>query len=158
MIYIIRKFLDWYIYRYHSEEFIHKSLIADEIKERIDNAITRNNIERDTQLEEVVNTERTKFDIKEQGYIAEIKTMENIVLEAKKMRRNVEDLYFRVIERARQLSIIAAQNKHERTEIINDLSASMGKLDKTVLDIIDVEKDIEKNLKKDQEALEIDDT
>lgn len=150
---IIIKFVDWFIRNYHADDYIHMSSIRAEIIRRIENAVVRTNIERDTELDEILKAERTKHRIECDGYLAEMAGMEKAVANAKKMRTDAETLYYRVVERARVLTLIAAENKHERAEIINDLGSSMGRLDKLVRDAEEVTSEIEKSKIKDTKLL-----
>jgi len=151
----IIKFIDWYVKTYHSDEFIHVSQIKDTILERIDSAVSRNNRRRDRELYEAIETERTKHRIVEDGYIAEIESLEKLIDESKNMRKEVEELYFKVVQRAQQIVMITAKNTQERKTIVNDLAATLGKLDKLALETEDLNKEIEKNKASDQDRLRI---
>lgn len=148
-------FLDWYINSYQSANYIHTSKIQDEITKRIDNALERNNKARDIELEEALKTERMKHKIIEDGYIAEIISMEKTISDAKEMRRDAEEVYFKGMERAREIMFIAAEVKHEREEIINDLSATMGKLDRLILTSKEINDMIDKDKKVDEQKLRL---
>ena len=151
----IIKFIDWYVKAYHSDEFIHVSQIKDTILERIDSAVSRNNRRRDRELYEALETERTKHRIVEDGYIAEIESLEKLIDESKNMRKEVEELYFKVVQRAQQIVMITAKNTQERKTIVNDLAATLGKLDKLSLETEELNKEIEKNKSSDQDRLRI---
>lgn len=148
-------FLDWYINSYQSNNYIHISKIQDEIARRIDNALTRNNEARDKQLEEALKTERMRHKIIEDGYVAEILSMEKNISDAQEMRADAEEVYFKGMERAREIMFIAAEVKHEREEIINDLSATMGKLDRLILTSKEINDMIDKDKKVDEQKLRL---
>lgn len=148
-------FLDWYINSYQSNNYIHISKIQDEIARRIDNALTRNNEARDKQLEEALKTERMRHKIIEDGYVAEILSMEKNISDAQEMRADAEEVYFKGMERAREIMFIAAEVKHEREEIINDLSATMGKLDRLILTSKEINDMIDKDKKVDERKLRL---
>lgn len=151
----LRTFVDWYIAKYHAEDYIHTSQIQSEISRRIESAVARNNADRDRELDEALKTERMKHKIIEDGYCAEIVSMEKLVKDAKDLRADVESMYFKVVERAKQIMLISAETKHERTEIINDLSATMGKLDNLSKLAEDINKEIDNKKPEDEKLLRI---
>lgn len=151
----IRKAIDWYIIKYHSDSYIHKDEIVNEIGKRIQSVEDRVNRFRDKELNEKISAERKKHKIIEDGYIAEIISLERKVEEAMKMRKEVEKLYFKVKERAQQIVLIAAETKQERVEVVNDLSSAIGKLDNLVLKSEDISKEIDKNKEKEEEILKL---
>lgn len=151
--YII-KFLDWYIQKYHTHDFIHVSQIQEEIARRIKRSIERNNKRRDAQEERLLNAERMKHKIIEEGYVAEILCMESEKQQDDENRKMVEKLYYTTMERARALVHATAEVKHEREEIVNDISKTMGKLDKLELNAKDIYDQIEDSKENDIKVLE----
>lgn len=148
------KFLDWYIQKYHTHDFVHVSKIQDEIARRIKRATDRNNKRRDAQEERLINAERMKHKIVEDGYCAEIERMESEMKTNNEMRDQVERLYYTTMERARALVHATAEVKHEREEIVNDISKTMGKLDKLELNAKDIYDQIEDSKENDIRVLE----
>lgn len=149
----INNFLHWYVKNYYSKEFVHISMISEEIRKRIETSVERNNIIKNREFQERFEAEKLKNKIIEDGYIAEIMHLEKTVEEAQKLRTRVEDLYYKTVRRAKDVSIAIAENRHEVTRIINDLPASLGKFDKLVIDAEQRNKEILENQKKDEEAL-----
>lgn len=147
--------MDWYIKKYHADSYIHVSNIVDEIGTRIKNVEDRINTIRDNDIEDALKTERTKHKIIEDGYIAEIMSMEKIVADARRMRSETEELHFKVVRRAKELVLLSSESKHERIEIVNDLSATIGKLDKQVIEAERVNKEIEDTKKEDEKILRL---
>lgn len=152
---LIIKAIDWYIIKYHSGDYIHKDEIVNEIGKRIQNVEDRINKLRDKELNEAIQTERKKHKIIEDGYVAEILSLEKIVNDASKKRKEVEKLYFKVKERAQQIVLVAAEMKQEREEDINDLSSRMGKRDKLAITTDEIKKDIEKNEEEEENILRL---
>jgi Ni,Fe-hydrogenase III component G len=152
---VITKFVDWYIQKNYSDNFIHKDLIADEIEKRIRNAEDRINRKRDTQEENKIKAQQLRFDIEIMGYKAEIHRYEISQEEINKMRKDLINLYYRVKNRAKELSIITALSEDEGNKIISNIAASVGSLEKINLNIDSVIKEIADSEKKDNEILQI---
>ena len=147
------KFFDWYIMKYHAKDYVHLNDIQFEIKRRIENAEERLNNAHSVEIQEALETLRIKHHIECDGYHAEIMSMQKYVDDAKKMRKEVEDLRFKVIERARQVVMLTARSKHERLDILEDLSATMGKLDSLVIESEKLQKEIESSTEKEENIL-----
>ena len=147
--------VDWYVRTYHSNDYIHVSLIKDEIKRRIALMEDRLNEERDEQEDRKLNALAIQYKINEDGWVAEIECMEKKCAEARKIRKEVEDLRFETIRRIREMAIINARNRHEGTEIINSVGASVGRLEKVGRSISDLVKEVEDSEDKESEILQI---
>lgn len=147
--------MDWYIIRNYSEEYIHRDMIKDEIARRIESAEVRLNAIRDRQERERIQTEKTKFAIVEDGYVAEITRLEKIVEDVLTMRKELEDMHYRIVRRARELSLITAENKHEGNKIISNVSASIGKLDVIGRNTSELVKEIKESENEDNGALRL---
>lgn len=152
---LLFRVVDWYIIKYHSHDYIRRSLIQDEIEKRIEAAVTQNNRQRDAQEQAKLEAQKLKYDILESGWTAEIINMEKIVSDVLKMRDDVRDLHFRTFQRAKELAMVTAENKHEGTNIINSVAASVGKLDKIGSRAEDIVKEMEDSRTKDEEALRV---
>ena len=152
---LLYRAVDWYIIKYHSHDYIRRSLIQDEIARRIDAAVLQNNRMRDEQERSKLEAQKLKYEILENGWTAEIMNMEKIVADVLKMRDEVRDLHFRTFQRAKELAMVTAENKHEGTNIINSVAASVGKLDAIGSRAEDIVNEMEENRKKDEEALRI---
>ena len=151
----LRYTVDWYIRNYQADDYVHISQIKDEIERRIASAVDRTNAARDTELAEALNTERTKHRIECDGYLAEMCNMEKIVEDAKRIRADAEKMHYLVVERAKELVFVTAENKRDRTEIINTISASMGRLDKLVKAATDIDLEITTSERRDKELLRL---
>jgi hypothetical protein len=121
--------IDNYIIKHHSDEYIRRCLIQDEIERWIKVAVTQNDTMRDKQEKSKLDAQKLKFDIQESGWCAEITNMEKAVADVMVLRDNVMKLYFTTYQRAKELAMVTAENKHEGTNIINSVAASVGKLD-----------------------------
>jgi hypothetical protein len=121
--------VDWYVQKYHSKDFIHRDMIQSEIEKRIASAEARVHSIRDRQEQERLDAKSLDFDIIEAGYKAEIFRLEKIVADACEMRSKVEDLYFKVKRRAQDLALITAENQEVGTKIVNEIAASVGRID-----------------------------
>lgn len=148
-------FIDWYIMKYHAKDYVHLNDIQFEIKRRIENAEERLKNAHAIELQEALETLRIKHHIECDGFKAEIMCMQRHVDDAKKMRKEVEDLRFKVIERARQVVMLTARSKHERLDILEDLSATMGKLDSLVIESEKLQKEIESSTEKEESILRL---
>ena len=157
---IKRKFIelaDWYVRKNYSYDFVHRDLIRSEMNMRIKNAVEETNKIRDEQEEEQIRALRIQHKISEDGYLAEIEHYKKIAKDAQKMRKEVETLYYKVIERIKTISVVTAENKHEGEAIINSVSSSIGRLDRINNNILDLVTDIEENKKHDLKVLKIKD-
>ena len=126
---LVIKFVDWYIRGYYSHDYIHRDMIREEITQRIDEAVRKVNLKRDDEEANKIQALKDIHKIHEDGYVAEIMRLEKNDENVKKMRKKVEELYFKVVRRAKELVLITAENWHEGEKIINDVSASIGRLD-----------------------------
>ncbi|MBF0253177.1 MAG: hypothetical protein HQL29_05110 [Candidatus Omnitrophica bacterium] len=130
-------------------------MIQDEISLRIKKAVEFNNQQRDIQEAEKLEAQKIKFDISEAGWMAEIDNMEKIVEKVKVMRSELKDLHFRTFQRAKDLAMVTAENKHEGTNIIQSVAASVGKLDIIGKRAEDICKEMEDSREKDEDILGI---
>lgn len=151
----IVKWLDKYIEKNYSDQYIHKSMIQSEISLRIKNAVNDVNKLRDDQEMEQLNTLRVQHHIVTSGLEAELENYKKIVLESQKMRADVEELYFSLVSRIKTVAIINAENKQEGLQIINSVSSSIGRLDKISNNIIDLIEKTEDSRQGDLEKLRI---
>lgn len=126
---LVIRFLDWYICGNYSAQYIHRDLIRAEISKRIKEAVDKTNAERDEQEEGKLKALKDIHKIEEDGYIAEIMRLEKNDENVKRLQKINEDLYFKVVRRVKELMLITAENWHEGEKIINDVSASIGRLD-----------------------------
>ena len=148
-------FMDWYIKKYHSDNYVHVSNIADAIEQRIESAIDRVNKLHDQDVKEKLKAAGREKQIEIEGYIAEIRSLERIVADAKRMRSEVEELYFKVKEYGKQLLFQSAESKQERLEICEVLSSTVGKLDKLNINAERINKEIEDNREHDETVLRL---
>lgn len=147
--------IDNYIIKNHADNYIRREMIQDEIANRIKRAVEYNNKQRDIQEAEKLAAQKIKFDIAEAGWLAEIDDMEKIVEKANVMRSEVKDLHFRTFQRAKDLAMVTAENKHESTNIIESVASSVGKLDIIGNRAEAICKEMEDSREKDEEILGI---
>jgi hypothetical protein len=147
--------IDIYIRKVHSTNYIHKDEVKAEIEERIRNVEDRTNAYRDQQESYKLQALVTKHTIREDGYLAEIKLLNSKVEETMRLRKEVEDLHFRVIRRARELALVTAENQHEGAQIINNVSQGLGRLDKITMANRELIEEINKSSDRDENALRI---
>jgi hypothetical protein len=152
---IIFTFINWYIKKYHSDEFVHIHKIKNEIQKRIKNAEDRLNEIRDKQEKDKLNALRLDFKIIEDGYLAEIDLMEKEFANVRKLRDANEKLYFINLARSKELATIAAKNKKIGEKITVDVGTSLGELDKIEIETNEIAKQILDNSGKDRQALKI---
>lgn len=144
--------IDNYIMKHHTDQFIHKTKIKDEIKNRIDNAVAYNNKLRDRQEKENLDAQKIQYEIQEYGYIAEIERLEKTVEDILIMKKKVMDLYYTTYSRAKELALITAENQHESNTIMNNVGDSMRRLDRIGEKANAAVKEIE-NKKEDEEEI-----
>lgn len=123
-------FIDWYIKSYHSRDYVHRDMIRPEIAKHIKKAEDRVNSIRDNQEEIKMEALKLQFQIMEDGYIAEIETMEETVKDVMKMRDELVGLYYEVERRIKEVSMITAENRHHGMNIIEKVSEQLGNLEK----------------------------
>jgi hypothetical protein len=151
----IFKFINWYIQTFESENFVHVSMIQAEMDKRIRNAEERLNKIRDKQECDKMNALRLDFKITEDGYLAEMESMEREMDNVQRMRDANEKLYFLNLARSKALATLAAKNRKIGEKITIDVGSSLGELDKLEIETNDVEKEISNNSGKDRQALRI---
>lgn len=149
----LHKKIDAYIIKYHSNEYIRRDLISDEIKKRIDKALALNNKMRDEQEKEKLESQKLKFDIVEYGYIAEIQKMEEEMKRICTFQKEVKELYFKTEARAKQLAMITAENKHIGEKIISSVAANIGQLNKIEYNANSIEEEITKQKEKEENII-----
>jgi hypothetical protein len=147
--------VDNYIIKNHSQDYIRKDLIQDEIQNRIKNAVDRNNFIRDEQETAKLKSQKTEYEIKEFGWKADIAEMEQEMTEVMEMRKNIIDYESELNKIAKQLVLITAENDHEGNKIVNSVSAAIGKIEKYGLRAKNVDKKLEKNKINYNEKLKI---
>lgn len=147
--------VDWYVQKYHSADFIHRDMIQAEIEKRIATAEARVHAIRDKREEERLAAKELDFEIIEAGYKAEISRLEKVVADALEMRSHVEDLYFKVKRRAQDLALITAENHEEGTKIVEDIAASVGRIDTLSRGAKGLVEEIERSKQIDYDALRI---
>lgn len=124
----LRTFVDWYVNKYQAENYIHISRIQNEISKRIDNAVKRNDEVWCKKLEESELKLQREYKIIEDGYCAEIESMEKIVSDARELKKEVTELDFIVKRKAHELVLLTAEMKQERKDFINSKAITMGKM------------------------------
>ena len=149
------RFIDWYIRAYYSHDYIHRDMIREEITKRVDDAVRKTNNFRDDQEINKLNALRDVYHIQEDGYVAEIMRLEKRDIEVQRMRKKVEELYFKIVKRAKELVVITTENWHEGEKIVTDVSASISRLDIIKTTTTDLVKEIEDSRKEDYRALGI---
>jgi len=147
--------VDSYILNYHSQDYIRKDLIQDEITRRIDSAIEVNNKIRDEQEELKIESISLEFEIQEKGWVAEIEKYEKIIEEIMELRKDTMKLRHRTYQYAKEIAMVAAENNHEGENIINQVGKSIGEYTKITRKAINIVSEIEGNKKKDDNALRI---
>jgi hypothetical protein len=147
--------IDNYIIKYHSQDYIRRDLIQDEIELRMKNAVIESEKLRDFQEHTKLEDQRLKFDIKEAGWKAEIENLVNVAREATEMRDDVLDLRHNLYKTAKALAMVTAENKHEGNNIINSVSESIGKLDKIGLKAKNIKEKMDEKKNEDEERLRI---
>jgi len=151
----LRTFIDWYVRNYQAENYIHISMIRDEISKRIDGAVKYNNKIRDEQESIKIKALELQFKIQEEGWCAEIINMEKTVSEVELLRKKTMNVYLDTYRRAKELAMVTAENQHEGNKIIENVSASVGKLDIIGKNAADIVKEINDNKIKEQDALQM---
>jgi len=150
----IVSFIDWYIANYHSENYIHRDMIRDEIHRRLQEQETRLTIEHKKAIEILRNQYELEYQIKEDGYIAEIMRLEERDDRRERWHKKVMELYYRVRGWAEELAVISATNKHHDKEIFENMAEYIGKHEKSDGNIGNVVNKIEDSSKNDKEVLE----
>lgn len=150
-----RNKIDNYITKHHSKDYIHVNKIKDEIKKRIKTAVEKNNCSRNKTEDEKLEAQSIKFKIQESGWMAEIEHMEKIVRDALDMKDKVTKLYYSTYGKAKELALIAAENKHEGNTIIQNVAESIGKLDRIGANADDMVKEIENTQGRDENTMEV---
>jgi cysteinyl-tRNA synthetase len=130
-------------------------MLTDEISHRIKRAVENNNVIRDAELEQKLEAQRVKFEIVEAGYIAELTENEKTIADVVNLRNKVMDLYYRTEKRIKEIAMIIAENEHAGIKIIENVSDNIGELERISLRVKKIDKEIEKNKIKDEEALRI---
>ena len=147
--------IDWYIYNYHSGDYIHRKMIQSEIKYRLDQQKRQLENEYDFRLQTAKQKMRAEYDIKEAGYKATIAALNERDLERAVWHEKVIDVYYRVRGWAQELALVTAQNQHHGKEIQNNVAEYIGKLDKIEINAGGVIKEIEKKEEKDMRVLDV---
>jgi hypothetical protein len=146
---------DWYVKNYHSNDYIHISLIKDEIKRRIERAEA---VMKDTCEEESARKLKAleiQHSINEAGWCAEIECLEKKMVDVMKMRDEVINLRLETVRRIKELALINANNQHVGREVLSSVGASMGSLGKVALSISDLAKEVEDSEEKEAAILQI---
>lgn len=152
---LLLELVDRYIIAHHSDRYIDRELIQPEITRRINEAVALNNMIRDDQEREKLEALRLEFEIKEKGWCSEIDVMHAEMKKVMKMREDVLALYYRVYQRAKELAMVTAENKHEGSAIINAVASSIGKLDSIGARSSDILREMDESRAKDMNALRI---
>jgi len=147
------RLIDWYVRSYYSNDYIHRDMIRDEITRRVTEAVNKTNAQRNEQETNKLNALKTIHRIEEDGYISEILRLEKRDNDVKRMRKKVEELYFKVVKRAKDLVVITTENWHEGEKIVTDVSASISRLDIIKTTTTDLVKEIEDSRDNDYKAL-----
>jgi len=150
----ITTFIDWYIASYHSENYIHRNMIRDEIHRRLQEQEKRLRSEYNLQIEKIKKKYELEYQIKEDGYIAEIMRLEERDDRRERWHKKVMELYYRVRGWAEELAVISATNKHHDKEIFENMAEYIGKHEKSDGNIGNVVNKIEDSSKNDKEVLE----
>ena len=150
----IATFIDWYIASYHSENYIHRNMIKDEIYKRLQEQEKRLRNEYNSQIEKIKKKYELEYQIKEDGYIAEIMRLEERDERRDKWHKKVMELYYRVRGWAQELAVISATNQHHDKEIVENMAEYIGKHEKSDGSIGNVIKEIKDESKNDKEVLE----
>jgi hypothetical protein len=146
-------FIDWYIRNYHSKDYIHKDMIKDEIKSKIEKAEERLNKKRDEQEKGKLDARDLDHKIIVDGFYAEMEVMEKEAQEVKALRSKLDNLYYVLKRRAKDISMVTAENKHEGTKIAENILESIGQLEKIEVKTLDIVKEFDSAERKDKEAL-----
>jgi hypothetical protein len=150
----ITTFIDWYIASYYSENYIHRNMIRDEIHRRLQEQEKRLRSEYNLQIEKIKKKYELEYQIKEDGYIAEIMRLEERDDRRERWHKKVMELYYRVRGWAEELAVISATNKHHDKEIFENMAEYIGKHEKSDGSISNVIKEIKDESKNDKEVLE----
>jgi hypothetical protein len=148
-------FVDWYVKSYHSRDYVHRDMIRPEISKHIKLAEERVNKIRDNQEEIKMEALRLQFQIMEDGYLAEIESMEATVEDVLSMRDELVKLYYEVEKRIEEVSMITAQNRHHGMNIIEKVSEQIGNLEKIGYRSEKLDKRVKGQKPKDMETLRI---
>lgn len=148
-------FIDGYIQKNHSDQFIHKEMIQNEIEKRLKNHEERITKKLKGEEEDKLRAKDLKFAIIENGYIAEISRMEAMMEEVMKLKKENEELYYKNLSRAKELDVITSINASIGQKIIESTAENLGKLESISLDTSSVLKKIEDSREKDNKALMI---
>ena len=150
----ITTFIDWYIANYHSDNYVHRNMIKDEIYKRLQEQEKRLRSEYNLQIEKIKKKYELEYQIKEDGYIAEIMRLEERDDRRERWHKKVMELYYRVRGWAEELAVISATNKHHDKEIFENMAEYIGKHEKSDGNIGNVVNKIEDSSKNDKEVLE----
>jgi len=153
---LITRLIDGYLQNHYLENnYIHKSLIKEEISYRIKQAVEDVTNSKNQEMDEQLNVLNLKHQIKEDGFKAEIENYKKIVDDAKRMRKDVENLYYALCRRAKSLAIVTMENSKEGKSIIENVSTSIGRLDRIGNNILELIEEIENNEDKELRTLNI---
>lgn len=147
--------IDNYIIKYHSEDFIRREMIRDEITKRIKEAVDFQDAIRDKQEESKLNAQKLSHDIERNGLLAQLDQKDAIIRDVYKFRDECMALMYRVESRAKEVALITAENKHEGNNIIEAVAKSIGKLDIIGSKAENVVEEIIKSKPNDIDALRI---
>ncbi len=152
---LLLELVDRYIIAYHSDRYIDRELIQPEITRRIAEAVALNNTIRDEQEKARIAALKLEHEIKEKGWCSEIDAMHAEMQKTMKMREDVLALYYRVYQRAKELAMVTAENKHEGSAIINAVASSIGRLDSIGAKSADILQEMDASRERDMNALRI---
>lgn len=147
--------IDNYIIKYHSEDFIRRESIRDEISKRIKEAIDFQDAIRDKQEESKLAAQKLAHDIERDGLLAQLDQKDAIIRDVYKFRDECMALMYRVESRAKEVAMITAENKHEGNNIIEAVAKSIGKLDIIGTKAENVVEEITKSKPNDIDALRV---
>ena len=150
-----RNKIDNYITTHHSDDYIHRSMLKDEIKKHIENAIEKNNALRNSQEKEKLQAQNIKKEIEIAGWIAELEHAEKVAEEAAEKTKRVTKLYYSTLETAKGIAMIAAESKHETTAMMNNFAENIGTMEKISANTENIVKGIEKDQEKNELVLGI---
>lgn len=150
----ILSFIDWYIRNYHSQDYIHRDMIKDEIFIKIQKKEKEIHEKRNEEEAEKQHALELEHQIRIDGLLAEIEVYKKESKEVAKEKKAVKNLYFELKRRAKELSLFTAENKHEGNNIIKNVASSIGQLDVIGTKTRDLVKEFDDNEERERAVIE----
>lgn len=149
----LHKFLDSYIARYHSTEFIHKTQYGPEIEKAIKEENLRVNALRDIQEREKLENQAMDFFIRLERHKAENRHLRGEIKEFEKQKKEVKDLRHAWYSRSDKLQLMALKMKSEGEILHKNTNSFYGAITAIYNEITANANDTEKADEKERKVL-----